>query len=101
MVQVVRRSCTITINQVVVYEDQSGGDRPFFFYGASQNNQNLFGSSLGMDGGPNFGKIELPDRNYSEILLSDVTLPNLLHAWWPFDGDGNDYSGTKKNMVSF
>ena len=69
----------------------------FSFMGASQNNQNLFGSSLGMDGGSNFGKIELLDRNYSEILLSDVTLPNLLHAWWPFDGDGNDYSGNEKH----
>ena len=31
-----------------VFEDQSGGGRPMFFYGNAQNNQNLFGSSLGI-----------------------------------------------------
>ena len=80
-----------------VFEDQSGGDRPFFFYGNNLSNQNLFGASLGMDGGSNFGKIELLDRNHSEILLSEVTLSNLLHAWWPFDGDGKDYSGNERD----
>ncbi|HAF58755.1 MAG TPA: hypothetical protein DCL00_04120, partial [Opitutae bacterium] len=88
-------------NSTTIFEDQSGGDRPFFFYGNSQNNQNLFGSSLGMDGGSNFGKIELLDRNHSEILLSDITLSNLLHAWWPFDGNGNDYSGNERHGQFF
>ena len=80
-----------------VFEDQSGGDRPMFFYGETQNNQNLFGSTLGFDGGSNFGKIDLLDRNQSTIELADVTLPNLLHAWWPFDGDGQDHSGNERH----
>ena len=80
-----------------VFEDQSGGDRPMLFYGETQNNQNLFGSTLGFDGGSNFGKIDLLDRNQSAIELTDVTLPNLLHAWWPFDGDSLDYSGNERH----
>ena len=46
-------------NSSAVFEDQSGGDRPLFFYGLEQNNQSLFGASLGFDGATNFGKIEL------------------------------------------
>ncbi|MDA0343667.1 MAG: LamG domain-containing protein, partial [Verrucomicrobia bacterium] len=80
-----------------VFEDQSGGDRPMFFYGESQNNQNLFGSTLGFDGGSNFGKIDLLDRNQSTIELADVTLPNLLHAWWPLDGNSQDHSGNERH----
>ena len=80
-----------------VFEDQSGGDRPMFFYGETQNNQNLFGSTLGFDGGSNFGKIDLLDRNQSTIEIADVTLFNLLNAWWPFDGDSLDYSGNERH----
>ena len=52
-----------------IFEDQSGGDRPLFFYGSEQNNQSLFGASLGMDGATSFGKIELLDRNFSTKYL--------------------------------
>ena len=72
-----------------------------FFYGSEQNNQSLFGASLGMDGATNFGKIELLDRNFNEISSEDVTLPDLLHAWWTFDGNGNDYSGNERHGQFF
>ena len=57
----------------IVYEDQSGGDRPFFFYGASQNNQNLFGSSLEWMEGPILVKLNY----WTEIIAKFyyLTLP--------------------------
>ena len=37
----------------------------------------------------------------TKISTEDVTLPDLLHAWWTFDGNGNDYSGNERHGEFF
>ena len=70
------------------FADHSGGHRDLVFMGDDQTENQKFGNSLGFDGKDDFAHIPLVNPSNGNLSPNEVTRFDLLHAWWPLDGNG-------------
>ena len=79
------------------FADHSGGHRDLVFIGDDQTENQKFGNSLGFDGKDDFAHIPLVNPSNGNLSPNEVTRFDLLHAWWPLDGNGTDQSGNERD----